>query len=69
MECSCSGAIGSAYIKANSSMYSLVEKQMIEDGEQYIQELQYAEYGNQVQQHDNAMNVMKDERDNDSISS
>jgi hypothetical protein len=31
--------IDSAYIKANASMDSLVEKEIIADGEQYLQEL------------------------------
>ena len=57
-------AIDSAYIKANASMDSLVEKQIIEDGEQYLQELQRDEYGNEIEQHDN---VMKDDRDKDQI--
>lgn len=57
-------AIDSAYVKANASMDSLVEKQIIEDGEQYLQELQHDEYGNIIEQHDN---VMKDDRDNDQI--
>ena len=58
-------AIDSAYIKANASMDSLVEKEIIEDGEQYINDLQHDEYGNNIQQHEN---VMKDDRDNDHIS-
>ncbi|MGZ8558299.1 MAG: transposase [Chitinophagaceae bacterium] len=57
-------AIDSVYIKANASKDSLVEKQIIEDGVQYIQELQHDEYGNQIEQHDN---VMKDHRDSDTI--
>jgi transposase len=57
-------AIDSAYIKANASMDSLVEKEVIEDGEHYLQELQHDEYGNKVEQHHN---VMKDDRDNDTI--
>jgi transposase len=57
-------AIDSAYVKANASMDSLVEKQIIEDGEQYLQQLQHDEYGNESEQHDN---VMKDDRDNDQI--
>lgn len=57
-------AIDSAYIKANASMDSLVEKEIIADGEQYLQELQQDEYGNKIEQHDN---VMKDDRDNDTI--
>src|SRR5258706_5606821 len=56
--------IDSAYVKANASMDSLVEKQIIEDGEQYLQQLQHDEYGNEAEQHDN---VMKDDRDNDQI--
>jgi transposase len=55
-------AIDSAYIKANASMDSLVEKEIIADGEQYLQELLQDEYGNKIEQHDN---VMKDDRDND----
>ena len=39
-------AIDSAYIKANASMDSLVEKQIIEDGEHYLEELRHDEYGN-----------------------
>ena len=57
-------AIDSAYIKANASMDSLVEKEIIEDGEQYIKELQHDEYGKPIEQHDN---VMKDDRDNNTI--
>jgi transposase len=58
-------AIDSAYIKANASMDSLIEKQVIEDGEQYLNELQHDEYGNVIEQHDN---VMRDDRDNNTIS-
>ena len=57
-------AIDSAYIKANASMDSLLEKEIIADGEQYLQELELDEYGNKIEQHDN---VMKDDRDNDTI--
>jgi transposase len=57
-------AIDSAYIKANASMDSLVEKQIIEDGKHYLDELSRDEYGNQIGQHDN---VMKDDRDSDTI--
>lgn len=45
-------------------MNSLVQKQIIEDGKQYLQELQHDEYGNVIEQH---VNVMKDDRDNDQI--
>jgi transposase len=55
-------AIDSAYIKANASMDSLVEKEIIEDGEQYLEELQHDDYGNTIEQHDN---VMRDDRDSD----
>ena len=58
-------AIDSAFIKANASMESLVQKEVIEDGAHYLDELQHDEYGNTVKQHDN---VMKDDRDNDHIS-
>jgi transposase len=57
-------AIDSAYIKANASMDSLVEKEIIADGEQYLHELQQDAYGNNIEQH---INVMKDDRDNDTI--
>jgi transposase len=57
-------AIDSAYIKANASMDSLVEKEIIEDGEQYLHELQQDAQGNNIQQHDH---VMQDDRDNDTI--
>ena len=57
-------AIDSAYIKANASMDSLKEKQIIEDGEHYLDELNHDEYGNAVEQHEN---VMKDDRDDDTI--
>jgi transposase len=57
-------AIDSAYIKANASMDSLVEKQIIEDGQHYLEELQHDEYGNNIEQHEN---VMKDDRDSDTI--
>ncbi len=58
-------AIDSAFVKANASMDSLIQKELMEDGEHYLDELQYDEYGNTVKQHDN---VMKDDRDNDHIS-
>jgi len=58
-------AIDSAYIKANASMDSLVEKEIIEDGDHYLQELQHDEYGKEIEQHEN---VMKDDRDNNTIS-
>ena len=57
-------AIDSAYIKANASMDSLVAKQIIEDGQHYLEELQHDEYGNKIEQHEN---VMKDDRDSDTI--
>ncbi len=57
-------AIDSAYVKANASMDSLVEKEIIDDGDQYLQELSRDEYGNKIEQHNN---VMKDDRDNDTI--
>lgn len=57
-------AIDSAYVKANASMDSLVEKEIIDDGASYLNELQHDEYGNKVQQHNN---VMHDDRDNDQL--
>ena len=45
-------------------MDSLVEKEIIEDGEQYLQELQQDAQGNIIQQHDH---VMQDDRNNDTI--
>ena len=57
-------AIDSAYVKANASMDSLVEKQIIEDGQHYLDELQHDDYGNEIEQHDH---VMKDDRDSDTI--
>jgi transposase len=57
-------AIDSAYIKANASMDSLVEKKIIEDGEHYLEELQHDEYGGVIEQH---QNVMKDDRDSITI--
>ena len=57
-------AIDSAYIKANASMDSLVEKEIIADGEHYLHELQQDAQGNSIQQHDH---VMQDDRDNDTI--
>lgn len=57
-------AIDSAFVKANASMDSLVEKQIIDDGEHYLQELQHDEYGKVIEQHEN---VMKDDRDKDTI--
>lgn len=57
-------AIDSAYIKANASMDSLIEKQIIEDGEHYLDELQHDEYGNPIEQH---QNVMKDDRDSNTL--
>lgn len=55
-------AIDSAYVKANASMDSLVEKEIIEDGEQYLEELQHDEYGGVIESHDS---VMTDDRDGD----
>ena len=57
-------AIDSAYVKANASMDSLVEKEIIEDGKHYLDELRHDDYGKEVEQHDN---VMKDDRDSDTI--
>jgi IS5 family transposase len=57
-------AIDSAYVKANASMDSLVEKEIIEDGEHYLDELQHDDYGKVIEQHPN---VMEDDRDNDTI--
>jgi hypothetical protein len=57
-------AIDSAYIKANASMDSLVEKEIIEDGQHYLAELQHDDYGNEIEQHNN---VMKDDRDKDTL--
>jgi len=57
-------AIDSAYIKANASMDSLVAKQIIEDGQHYLGELQHDDYGNKIEQHENVMN---DDRDSDTI--
>lgn len=57
-------AVDSAYVKANASMDSLVEKEIIEDGEHYLDELQHDEYGNKIEQH---QNVMQDDRDSDTI--
>jgi hypothetical protein len=47
------------FFKANASMDSLVEKDIIEDGQHYLDELQYDDYGKIVEQH---QNVMKDDR-------
>ena len=55
-------AIDSAYVKANASMDSLVEKDIIEDGQQYLDELQHDDYGTAIGQH---RSVMKDDRDSD----
>lgn len=57
-------AIDSAYVKANASMDSLVAKDIIEDGKQYLDELRHDAYGNEVEQH---QNVMKDDRDSNTI--
>jgi transposase len=57
-------AIDSAFVKANASMDSLVEKEVIEDGEHYLTELQHDEYGKEIEQHENVMN---DDRDSDTI--
>lgn len=57
-------AIDSAYVKANASMDSLVEKEIIEDGKHYLDELRHDEYGNKIEQH---QNVMQDDRNNDAI--
>jgi len=43
-------------------MDSLVEKDIIEDGEHYLNELQHDDYGKPIEQHNN---VMKDDRDSD----
>lgn len=45
-------------------MDSLVEKQIIEDGEPYLTELQPDNYGKEIEQHENVMN---DDRNNDTI--
>ncbi|MCW3073930.1 MAG: transposase [Flaviaesturariibacter sp.] len=55
-------AIDSAYVKANASMDSLVEKGILEDGQQYLDELQMDGYGKPIAQHDS---VMTDDRDQD----
>lgn len=55
-------AIDSAYIKANASMDSLVEKAIIEDGQQYLEELQMDAYGKPIEPHNS---VMTDDRDSD----
>jgi transposase len=57
-------AIDSAYVKANASMDSLVAKDIIEDGQQYLDELKHDDYGNTIEQH---KNVMKDDRDSNTI--
>ena len=57
-------AIDSAFVKANASMDSLVEKEIIEDGEHYLLELQHDDDGKPIEQHPN---VMKDDRDSDTI--
>lgn len=57
-------AIDSAPVKANASMDSLVEKEVIEDGQHYLDELQHDEQGSEIEQHHN---VMKDNRNSDSI--
>ena len=57
-------AIDSACIKANAGMDSLVAKQIVEDGEQYLQELRQDDYSNTIEQHGN---VMQDDRDSDTI--
>ena len=45
-------------------MDSLVEKEVIEDGHHYLDELQHDEQGNAIEQHEN---VMKDDRNSDTI--
>src|SRR6476659_3698393 len=57
-------AIYSDDIKGNAYIDSLVEKEIIEDGEHYLDELQHDEYGGVIEQH---QNVMKDDRDSDTI--
>jgi hypothetical protein len=57
-------AIDSVNIKAIASMDSLVEKEIIANGEQYLHELQQDQYGNNIEQCDY---VMKEDRDNDTI--
>lgn len=41
-----------------------MEKQIIEDGEHYLDDLQHDDYGNTIEQNEN---VMKDDRDQDTI--
>ncbi len=59
-------AIDSAYVKANASMDSLVEKEIIEDGSSYLDSLSEEEdsYGNPIKQH---TQVMEDNRDDTTI--
>jgi transposase len=64
MLCGKRQAIDSAPVKANASMDSLVEKEVIEDGQHYLNELQHDEQGNAIAQH---QNVMKDERNSNTI--
>jgi hypothetical protein len=49
----------SAYIKANASMDSLVEKPIIEDGEHYLEELQHDNYGNAIENMDKRITECK----------
>lgn len=53
-------AIDSAFVKANASMDSLVEKEIIEDGESYLQELEHEGSDETFQRH---ANPMTDDRD------
>jgi len=47
-------------------MDSLVDKDIIEDGESYLAQLQHDDYGHEVAPHPN---VLKDDRDKDTITS
>lgn len=64
MLCGRRQAIDSAFVKANASMDSLVEKEIIEDGEHYLDELQHDDYGKEIEQHNS---VIKDDRHSDTI--
>ena len=58
-------AIDSAYVKANASMDSLVEKDIMEDGEVYLDELEHEDVDKGIQRH---ASPMKDDRDNNTSS-
>ncbi len=58
-------AIDSAYVKANASMDSLIEKNIMDDGEIYLEELEHEDVGKGIHRH---ASPMKDDRDSNTSS-